>query len=398
MYNPDHNFDMEESAIKKRIDAWLKCQKYNEKIVKALEENKDKYFQNEKAYHKWKSTDPDIKAVNRAKEKMIAGLTQFMDGLADLKEVSGTWITDPDYLNLLFMTAFAKSTFFEKTLHWARAEETFQKERNTDLPGGYAGNGEEKIVRDYDTQWFSLQFLYRQLEFTRFVPNYDIMAGIWALNNSNDCSKLLDQWYYIHRENIKAKTDLTDYTKGYFFRFNSHMTSEAQAQTLYILNNLFRYSMSKPMGTLEYPPWFCDSTITGKADGDLPYSKNIIPHKINLVDIERLNTAPIIREEIAGMKSVPEEVQEAQDTKIASIVVKTSGKTLEEVEKTIDMNEKEREGYKDKWDGEHKLTFDEGTITIRDRVVVKIRDANGDKVEKLRANGMKYKIGMVLDS
>lgn len=397
MYNPEHNFDMEEPAIKKRIDAWLKTQKYNEKITKALEENKDKYFQTEKDYHKWKSTTPDIKAVNRARDKMLAGLTQFMDGLADLKEISGTWITDPDYLNLLFMTAFSKSTFFDKTIHWARAEETFQKERNTDLPGGYAGNGEEKIVRDYDTQWFSLQFLYRQLEFTRFVPNYDIMAGIWALENSqsSDCSKLLDQWYYIHKENIKAKTDLTDFTKGYFFRYNSHMTSEAQAQTLYILNNLFRYSMSKPMGTFEYPPWFCDSTITGKPDGDLPYSKNIIPHKINLKDIERLNTAPIITEEIAGMKSLPEEIQDAQDTKIASLVVKKSKSSLEEVSKMIDMNEQSRNVvYKGKWDGEHKLQFDEGVVTIVDSVVIKIRDADGNKVEKLRANGTKYKIGM----
>uniref|UniRef100_A0A6C0JVU0 Uncharacterized protein n=1 Tax=viral metagenome TaxID=1070528 RepID=A0A6C0JVU0_9ZZZZ len=414
-YNVEHGFDMEEAAIKKRIDAWNKAQKYNEKITKELDSNSQKYFANEKAFHKWqntKSNNDDIKSINKAREKMLAGMTLFLDGLADLKETSGTWIADPDYLNLIFISAFSKSTFYEKTLHWAKAEESFQKDRKTDLPGGYAGNGQEKIVREYDTQWFSLQFLYRQLEFTRFVPNYDILAGIWALNNSfcNNTSLLLDQWFYINKTQIQAKADLTDFTKGYFFRYNSHMTSEAQAQVLYILNNLFRYSMSKPMGTLEYPPWFCDSTITGNSDGDLPHSKNIIPHKINLVDIQRLNTAPIVTEDIAGMKAVPDEPEgdtvnkEQDDKKIASVVVKSDKSSTtkkgvkdrqDKIERLVEEKEVSRhdKGYKGKWDGERKLEFEEGVVTVSDGIVVKIRDNTGQKVERLLlADGTKYKL------
>lgn len=392
--NPNHGYDESERSIKKRIDAWQKSQEYGKNIEELLKANSEKFFANEKAHQKWQTKkDDDVKHVNRAREKMISGLVQFLDGLGELKETSGTWLCDPDYLNLLFMTAFSKSTFYEKTQHWAKAEEHFQKERNTSLPGGYSGNGEEKIMRSHDTQWFSIQFLYRQLEFVRFVPNYDIVAGIWALENSNinNCSKLLDSWFYINRENIKSNTDLTDFTRGYFFRYNSQMTSESQAQILYILTNLFRYSMSKPIGTLEYPPWFCDSTITGNADGDLPYSKNIIPHKINLVDIERLNTAPIITNS-NGMLSMQNEADNATDNKLASKIVNGKKKSLEQVEKEIDENEEKRPGA-NKWDGEKILEFDEGRIWVVDGVVTKIRTDEG-KVEKLKlADGSRYKVG-----
>lgn len=301
------------------------------------------FLPTKKAYQKWankETTSPDIKAVNRAREKMINGLTQFMDGLGELKEVSGTWIADPDYLNLIFMTAFSKSTFYEKTLHWAKAEENYQKEKEVGLPGGYAGNGKEVIVRDHETQWFSLQFLYRQFEFTRFVPNYNIVAGVWDLEQTGmGVSKLLDQWFYIHSENLKNKTDLTDFTKGYFFRYNANMTSQAQAQVLYILTYLFSYSMSKSLGTLEQSPWFKDSTISGNSDGDLPHSKNIIPHKVNLKDIERLNTAPIVTQDQGGMLSIQTEEQEV-------------------------------------------LKFDEGWVWVKNGQVVKIKTSEG-RVEKL---------------
>lgn len=401
MYNPQHGFDMDEEAIRKRIDAWNKCQKYEEKITKLLETNSKKFFNTEKEFHQFQSKDKNIRGINRARDKMIAGLTQFLDGFGELKELSSTWMVDPDYLNILFMTAFAKSTFYEKTMHWARAEQHYQQERETGLPGGYSGNGDEKIVRDYDTQWFSLQFLYRQLEFTRFVPNYDIVAGIWALENgfAGECSKLIDQWYYIHKEQIQHKTDLTDFTKGYFFRFNSHMTSEAQAQVLYILNNLFRYSMSKPMGTLEYPPWFRDSTITGNKDGDLPHSKNIIPHKIKLEDIERLDKAPIISNEIAGMKTIPNQIEDGEDKELADTVVKSGGgKTVDKVKDLIDENEIPRKEYKGKWDSEQKLEFDQGTIWISEGKIIKIKDSEGNKVEKLRADGKKFKLGDSINS
>lgn len=396
MYNSKHGYDMDEEAIRKRIDAWNKCQKYGEKITQTLE-NSSTFFKTEKDYHQFKQKNPNIMGINRARDRMISGLVQFMDGLADLKEISGTWLVDPDYINLLFMTAFAKSHFYEKTLHWAKAEQHFQQQRDTDLPGGYSGNGEEKIVREYDTQWFSLQFLYRQLEFTRFVPNYDIVAGIWALESS-ECSKLIDQWFYIHKEQIQNKIDLTDFTKGYFFRFNSHMTSEKQAHVLYILNNLFRYSMSKPMGTLEYPPWFRDSTITGNKDGDLPHSKNIIPHKINLLNIERLEKAPIIINEEAGMKSIPEEVENGEDKNLMKTIVQSGGgKTLKEIEDIIDEKEKPREQYKGKWDGEHKIESKEGTVYVCNGKVIKIRDSNKNRIEKIYIDNVKYKIGLILN-
>ena len=404
MYNPDHGFDMEEHAIKKRIDAWQKSQAYGEKIKESLEKNSEKFFADDKAYQKWSSNGVNkdtIRGVNRAREKMIAGLTQFMDGLGELKEISGSWIVDPDYLNLLFMTAFTKSTFYEKTIHWAKAEEEYQKSRATSLPGGYSGNGEETIVRELDTQWFSLQFLYRQLEFTRFVPNYDIVAGIWALENnlSGSCSKLLDTWFYVHSANIKDKTDPTDFTKGYFFRYNAHMTSEAQAQTLYILTNLFRYTMSKSIGTLEYPPWFCDSTITGKGDGNLPHSKNIIPHRINLKDIQRLKESPIISTDQSGMMSLPTDVENGEDKELSGKIVKGKGKTLEKVEDEIDEHEVSRKdkGYKNKWDGEHVLEFDEGKVWVVNGEVVKIKTEEG-RVERLKlADGTKYKVGVFLE-
>jgi len=350
-YNPDHPYDMEEKAIKKRIDAWLKGIKVNGDLLETIEKNGESFFTNEKAYKKWKSTTPDIKGINRAREKMINGLTQFMDGLGDLKEISGTWIVDPDYINLIFMTAFSKSVFYEKTMHWAKAEETFQKERATDLPGGFSGNGKEIIVRDHATQWFSLQFLYRQFEFTRFVPNYNIVSGIWDLEQIGmGCSQLLDQWFYIHSENIKAKTDLTDFTKGYFFKYNANMTSQVQTQTLDIIAHLFSYSMSKSLGTFEQSPWFRDSTITGNSDGDLPNSKNIIPHKVNLDDVQRLATAPIVQREEGGMMTIP------------------TGE-----------------------DG--ILKFDEGWVWVENGEVVKIKTSEG-RVEKLRlADGTRYKVG-----
>lgn len=395
MYNVNHGFDMDERSIQKRIDAWQKSQAHGEKIRESIEKNGDTFFQDEKAYNKWKNTSPDIKGVNRAREKMISGMTQFLDGLADLKELSGTWITDPDYMNLVVMTAFSKSTFYEKTLHWAKAEEKYQKERNTGLPGGYSGNGQEEIVRDHDGQWFSLQFLYRQFEFMRFVPNYDIVAGIWALNNgpSHLSSQLLDHWFYIHSEQIKTKVDLTDFTKGYFFRYNANMTTEAQAQTLYILTNLFRYSMSQPMGTLEHPPWFRDSTITGNTDGNLSHSKNIIPHRINLVDMERLQTAPIVQQGGNGMMTIPTESEKCEDKKLAGKVVDGKPKKLAQVEDEIDEVEEKRDGlYKSKWDGEKILTFDEGRVWVSDGVVTKIKTEDG-RVEKLRVGDVKYRVG-----
>jgi len=406
-YNKDHDFDMDEPSIRKRIDAWNKCQHYEEKIKEMLTKNSKKYFENEKAFQKWESKkiqDDSIRKVNKARNKMINGLTQFMDGLADLKEESGDWITDPDLMNIVFSTAFSRSNFYDKTLHWAKAEKDFQKARNTGLPGGISGNGKEEIVRENDDVWYSMQFLYRQFEFTRFVPTFEIVSGIWNLENKLDQStvQLIDRWYYIHKNEIQEKRDLTDFMKGYFFRYNAKMTSDAQAQTLYILNNLFRYSMSKPVGTLEYPPWFRDSTITGNNDGNLPYSKNIIPHKIDIRTITRFNSAPIIGEEMDGMRLLPNEPEDPddfEDKKIASKIVSKKYKSKKDLVKDVEEKEKPRDkGYEREddqdWDQDDRREIKIGdcVIIVKAGTITKIKE-DGHKVEKIKIKGKKYRVG-----
>lgn len=415
-YNKDHDYDMDETSIRKRIDAWNACQRYEEKITESLNKNSKEFFDNEKEFRKWESSQiqrGDIRKVNKARNQMISGLTQFMDGFADLKEVSGEWVTEPDYLNMIFMTAFSRSHFYDKTLHWAKAEKDFQKSRNTSLPGGISGNGDEEIKRDNDLVWYSLQFLYRQFEFTRFVPNFEIVTGIWELENTLDTNtvSVIDRWYYIHKNLIQSKKDLTDFMKGYFFRYNAKMTSDAQAQTLYILNNLFRYSMSKPIGTFEYPPWFQDSTVTGNVDGNLPFSKNIIPHKIDLRKLSRFSNCPIIGEEFAGMRTIPNEEEdpsEFEDKEIAKKIVTTKysrdkkGKNkLEKDVKDKEVSRKDKGYTKDEdqnWDqddesGDKKIEIDGSKIYVSNGFITKIKDSGGDKVQKLKINGVKYKVG-----
>ena len=407
-YNKNHDYDMDEPSIKNRIDAWNKCQNYEQKINESLKANSDKFFDNEKSFRKWESQsieDGMFRKVNKARNSMINGLVQFMDGLADLKEVSGDWVTDPDYMNMIFMNAFAKSHFYEKTRHWTNAEKDFQSNRNTSLPGGISGNGDEKIQRNNGDVWYSLQFLYRQFEFTRFVPNFEIVSGIWELENELDTSTaaLIDRWYYIHKDVIQKKCDMTDFMKGYFFRYNAKMTSDAQAQTLYILNNLFRYSMSKPVGTFEYPPWFIDSTITGNSDGNLPYSKNVIPHKIDVRSITRFNSAPIVGDEFAGMRMIPSEPEspkEFEDKKLASKIVSKKYETKEEL---VDDVEREEVSRKDKgysredeqnWDQDDgKVEIDGCKVYLKNKKIVKIKNEDGEKVDKIKIRGKKYKIG-----
>jgi len=407
-YNKDHDYDMDESSIQKRIDVWNACQRYEEKIKESLKTNSKSFFENEKSFRKWESTsiqNGHLRKVNKARNQMIAGLTQFMDGLADLKEVSGEWVTEPDFLNIIFMTAFSKSHFYDKTLHWAKAEKDFQKNRNTSLPGGISGNGDEEIKRDKDLVWYSLQYLYRQFEFTRFVPNFEIVTGIWELENELDTSTvaIIDRWYYIHKDMIQSKKELTDFMKGYFFRYNAKMTSDAQAQTLYILNNLFRYSMSKPVGTFEYPPWFQDSTITGNVDGNLPFSKNIVPHTIDSRKITRFANCPIIGEEFAGMKTIPteqEEPEEFEDKELAKKIVGKKYSDKNELEKDIDKKEVSRKdkGYtreEGDWDQdeERKIEMDGCKFYVKNGEIMKIKNSDGEKVQKIKIDGKKYKVG-----
>lgn len=414
-YNTNHDYDLDEPSIKKRIDEWNKCQLYEEKIMKCMEKNSATFFEREKDFQKWESKElkeGSIRKVNKARDKMIQGLTMFLDGFGSLKKESGDWITDPDFLNIIFATAFSKSDFYDKTRHWSKAEKEFQKSRNTSLPGGISGNGDEEIQRDNDEVWYSLQFLYRQFEFTRFVPNYEIISGIWDLENKLDTSTvaLIDRWYYIHKDQIQIKQDLTDFTKGYFFRYNAKMTSESQAQTLYILNNLFRYSMSKPVGTFEYPPWFRDSTITGNSDGNLPFSKNIVPHKIDTRVLLRIKNSPIIGEEIAGMQIIPNEpenYEEFEDKNIAKLIVSKNYKQKEDLEKDIKINEVSRGGKKGYYRGEENMKQEwdqddieiinlpkhQGRMWVQGNKILKIKNADGEKVSKIKLkNGTKYTV------
>ena len=276
------------------------------------------------------------------------------------------------------------------------------------MPGGISGNGEEEIKRDNDLVWYSLQFLYRQFEFTRFVPNFEIVSGIWDLENQLDTSSvaLIDRWYYIHKDLVQSKKDLTDFMKGYFFRYNAKMTSDAQAQTLYILNNLFRYSMSKPIGTFEYPPWFQDSTITGNSDGNLSFSKNIIPHTIDVRSMTRFRDCPVIGEEFAGMRTIPteeEDAEEFEDKKLAEKVVGKKYSSKSELVKDVRDKEVSRKdkGYTREdgdWDQddevkERKIEIDGCKIYLSGDEIIKIKNSDGDKVHKIKIDGKKYKIG-----
>lgn len=400
-YNKNHGYPLNDKSIKKKIDQWNECQAHEEHIKELLKD--PKLFKTEKAYHKWKQEAKNLKAINRARNKMISGLVQFMDGLGELKSESQQWICDPDYINMIVMTAFSRSTFNDNTHHWAMAEKFFQENRNTSLPGGLSGNGKEKIVRENDLPWYGLQFLYRQLEFTRFVPNFEIFSGIWNLENqlSESAVSLIDHWFYIHKHEIQEPKDLCDFTKGYFFRYNSKMTTQAQAQTLYILNNLFRYSLSKPIGTLEYPPWFADSTITGNKDGNLTFSKNIIPHQFDLRKLHNFNTAPIIMEQISGMSLFPSEPEDISDDKeVAGKIVSREYEAVEDVLEDVEKVEKSRDvgDYKtdedQRWDQDEKFKVELGkySVTVHGNEIIKIKK-DGEKVEKIVHKGIKYKVG-----
>ena len=410
--NASHGFDTSHPSIKKCIDLWSTTMKYEDAIKKSMEKNHETFFNKEQDYEKWKSNDVNsdsIKKINKAKDGMVAGLTLFMDSLGSLKEENNDFFTDPDFLNLIFMTAFAKSNFYDKTLHWAKAEQNFQKTRNTNLPGSVSGTTEEHIVRENELAWYSIQFLYRQFEFTRYVPNYEIVTGIWGLENKlhENTVSLIDNWYYIHKDKINSKTDLTDYLQGYFFRYNAKMTSDAQAQTLYILNNLFRHSLSKMLGTMENYPWFNDALITNSADGNLPFSKNIIPHKIDLKKLSRFNKAPIVSQPVAGMRLIPSEQEDPvdfQDDESATKIVAEKYKDKTSLIKDISVKEKSRDGKgytKDddnidqNWDQDVKqmIKLENGFVWVKNGIVTKIKNLDGDKVEKLKCNGKKWQVG-----
>lgn len=438
-YNKNHGYD--EDEVKQHIRDWNKSQQHGEDMKKIIEENLEKMIGSRKKVRDWKNKNVDsekMRKYNLARNRMMNGLTQFFDGVGDLLDIENSNILNSDFMNIMAMTAFAKSTAFEKIRHWAKAEKEVQLSKNVELPGSTSKQGgKEKVGRPEEMEevWYGLQFMYRQFEIFRYVPNYDIVSSIWNLvaNEDRQVVHILDHWYYLHNAELKERTQMSDVTKGYFFRYNAKMTSHAQAETLFILNCLFNHSGSKPMGTLERPPWFDDSVICGN-DGNLPFSTNVTTQNIDNRKKKQLDAAPIIGKTMDGIRTMPSECEDPddfEDKEISKCVTKKY-KNKKEMVEDVKKNEKKRGGrrgyFKGKdgfidqhWDQDAEKSYDEGVeipdganvtddkerlnekVLKRgqgtvyydgDHIVRKIVDEDGNSVTKLITDrDRKYKVG-----
>lgn len=456
--NPNHGYD---GKSKEYIDRWDKAQLYNEEVKKYLLENK-LGGPSDTFNHSHPTIDPNkIRSYNLARNKIINGLTQFFDGIGEIISIDNSFVIDSDFMNLCGIIAFSKSSANDNIKHWAKAEKEYQLAKQVDLPGSTSKKGKsEKIERpeEYESAWYGIQFLYRQLEVFRYVPNYDIVAGIWDLiaKKDKEVVQILDHWYYLHNSQISKTEDLSSVIKGYFFRYNAKMTTAAQAETLYILNSLFSHSGAKPFGTTERPPWFPDALI-GKTlydKDDIPNSSNIIPHNVDKRKIDKLKESPIVGKSLDGMMTLPSEPERAkdfEDKEIQNVVGKHKSMNKKELAKEIAKKEVPRKGEKgyfkgkdgtrdQHWDQDDSQSFDNGVelpgescrgangeiskpvkeskpvkkpspkvhleelelsrnqgslFVDEDQVIQKIVDGDGEEVRKLTTDkGKVYKIGM----
>jgi hypothetical protein len=422
--NEKHGYESEIANL--YIKKWLETQKYNAEIRKMVDDNSDKYFKNSQNARDYKSktVDPNnIRQYNLARDKIISGFTALYDGISEILKIDTNITIDPDFMNLCSIKGFCKSHAIDNIGHWANAEREYQLSKNIDLPGSISRKSKsEKIVRseEGDQAWYSLQFLYRQLEFAKFVPNYDIVAGMWNLIAVQDRNvvQVIDHWYYIHNTQISKKINMNELYRGYFWRYNAKMTSESQAETLYILNNLYRHNGSKPLGTLECCPWYPDSTIN--PNGDDSITTNIIPHNVDNKKIHQLENSPIVGKSIDGIKTIPiesENHKEFVDKKIQNVVI--SPKSRKDLIKKVKFNEKSRDGKKgyfkgkdgthdQHWDQDTSVSYDDGieseeceeytcsygTIFVKDGIITKLINTDNDKCQKLvTKKGKVYKIG-----
>lgn len=443
-FNEEHGYDPADVA--EHVKKWNKTQLYNDAVKKIIDENAEDMIKNRKQAREWKSkrTDSDkIRRYNLARNRMVAGLTQFFDGVGDLLDLDHTSVINSDFMNLVGIMAFSKSTAFDKVRHWAKAEKEFQESKGVDLPGSTCRKARgEKIQRPEENEdvWYSIQFLYRQLEVFRYVPNYDVVSGVWNLvaGQDREVVEVLDHWYYIHNSQIDTEQDLSQIYKGYFFRYNAKLTSRAQCETLFVLNSLFNHSGSKPLGTLERAPWYLDAVISGNSDGNLPHSTNVTTHKIDKRQQRAVGKAPIVGRSIDGVRSMPsenEDPEDFEDRDIAKRVVEKKYGSKKELEKDVKKKEKSRKGEKgyfkgkdgvidQHWDQDDDKSYDQGfelpdganveseseelyeKVLKRDQgsvfydsddVVRKIIDGDGNSVSKLTTDrDRRYKVGRSL--
>lgn len=378
-YNKNHGYD--EESVKDHIKDWCATMIHNDKLRDYIDENADDLFKNKQQARKWKDNNvdsSDIRKFNLARNRAISGLTQFFDGIGDLLDISKSSVLDQNMVNLMGIIAFSKSTAYDKIGHWADAEKACQEDRDIDLPGSTCKKGgKEKVQRPEESErvWYGLQFMYRQLGVFQFVPHFDVVSGIWNLvaGQDRDVVSVLDHWYYIHKSQIKEKQDLTEILSGYFFRFNAKMTTRAQAETLYVLNSLFNHSGSKPLGTIERPPWFEDSVICSER-GNLKNSTNVTTDKIDKKQARAIKKAPLTSREMDGVRTVPsepEDYEEFEDEKIASRVVNKKYDSKKELMKDVQKKEKSRKGEKgyfkgkdglhdQHWDQDDSQSYDQG--------------------------------------
>lgn len=367
-YNKKHEYDMDDKNISDYIAKWDETMCFNDDLKKHLKTS----------WSKDGLDDSSIRKYNLARNKIVSGMTQVFDGLAEMLEVDHNSLVNQDFMNLMGMIAYAKSSAYDKLSHWAKAEREFQQSKGIDLPGSSTRNGKEKLSRPKESEdvWYGLQFMYRQFEVFRYTPNYDIVSGIWNLvaNQDRDVVKVLDHWYYIHRDHIESRADLGKVLNGYFFRYNAKMTSEAQAETLFVLNSLFNHTLAKPLGTLECAPWYPDSTISGKEDGDLRHSNSIVPHSVSKKAKKEISKAPLVGKSIDGIRTMPSEPErpkDFQDKELANEIVNKKYKNKKELVEDVKKKERSRKGEKgyfkgrdgtndQHWDQDDDKSYDNG--------------------------------------
>lgn len=423
-YNEDHGYDSKQA--KEYIEKWKSTMDFNSEMHKFV---RDEHFKNstDAENYKKKSVNPDtIRKYNLAKQKIINGLTQFYDGVGEILACESGFVIDPDFLNLCSINAFCKSSAIDNVYHWANAEKQYQQSKGVDLPGSLSRKAaKEKVLRPptQELVWYGLQFMYRQFEIFKYVPNYDIVAGMWNLVAEQDKSvvSLIDHWFYLHNSKITEKADLNKLYKGYFWRYNAEMTTHCQAETLYILNSLYTFNGSKPLGTMEAAPWCDDAVITTKHSSDRP---NIVPHTVDLDKLNALENSPLVGESYSGVKTIPSEpeaAEEFEDKDLSKKIIGKKYKSSKDLRFKIESTEVSRKnkGYKKGKDGTHDQHWDQdseeshdngvdledleeyelsrgqGTLFVADGVIKKIKNAKGEWVIRLETSkGKKYKVGM----
>ena len=196
------------------------------------------------------------------------------------------------------------------------------------------------------------------------------------------------------------------------------MTSEAQAETLYILNNLYRHNGCKPLGTIECCPWYPDSTINPNSDESI--TANIIPHNVDNNKIHQLLNSPIVGKSIDGVKTIPSESENHKDfvdKKLQNVV--NSPKSRKDLIKKVKFSEKPRDGkvgyfkgvdgtHDQHWDQDTDKSYDDGmesseceeysisagTISVKNGKIHRLVNSDGDKCNKLTTKkGKVYRVG-----